>query len=352
MLPATGKLKLRAIYVDTITMKVKIIFFLAFLLIFNLSFATDSLASAKELPNVSTDEKISFNELWTYVLVGKEDLFDENCGATDVCYFGATVGTKGQLVGVPSRDKLERFKGRVHLVIADTNHTSTHFMLNPKYPLRKAFIRSILDAAKDFDGVQIDFEYVLKEDKKNLHSFLKELRRRLPSRKIFSLAIPARIRKLKTDLYDYDQIVKMADKLFVMAYDEHWSGSKPGPVASLSWCDKVAAYAASVIPADKLVMGQPFYGRAWSDDTSRGAYKLTSAQRIIDEQKLSPPQRKDGISYIKWKVSANVTLFYDDLESIYARSKIYKKYGITATGFWRTGLEDPEIWNLLEAPSP
>ena len=330
-------------------MKVKIIFLLIFFSFFNFSFADDTIASVKELSQDTLVEKIPFNELWTYVLDGKEDLFDENCGATDVCYFGATVGTKGQLVGVPSVEKLKRFKGRIHLVIADTNHTSTHFMLNPKYPLRKAFIRSIVEASKNFDGVQIDVEYVLQEDTANLHSFLKELRRRLPSGKIFSLAIPARIRKLKTDLYDYNQIVKMADKLFVMAYDEHWSGSKPGPVASLSWCDKVAAYAASVIPPEKLVMGQPFYGRAWSDDTSRGAYKLTSAQRIIEEQNLSPPQRKDGISYIKWTVTANVTLFYDDVESIHARSKIYKKYGITATGFWRTGLEDPEIWKLLEA---
>ena len=44
------------------------------------------------------------------------------------------------------------------------------------------------------------------------------------------------------------------DKIIVMAYDEHWATSAPGAIASLSWCKKIADYASSVIPKEKLVI--------------------------------------------------------------------------------------------------
>ena len=36
------------------------------------------------------------------------------------------------------------------------------------------------------------------------------------------------------DNYDYKTLSQNVDYLILMAYDEHWNGSEPGPVASLS----------------------------------------------------------------------------------------------------------------------
>ena len=66
-----------------------------------------------------------------------------------------------------------------------------------------------------------------------------------------------------------------------MAYDEHWSSSTPGPVASLPWCERVGAYAISTIPVEKLVMGVPFYGRAWQDKKNDRALKFRTTEQII-----------------------------------------------------------------------
>ncbi len=69
-----------------------------------------------------------------------------------------------------------------------------------------------------------------------------------------------------------------------MAYDEHWSGSTPGPVASLAWCAKVADYATSAIDSDKIVMGLPLYGRAWQDKKLARALRYEAVQDLAAEK--------------------------------------------------------------------
>ena len=59
--------------------------------------------------------------------------------------------------------------------------------------------------------------------------------------KWFSICVPARFKLLSEDIYPYAEIANYCDRVFVMAYDEHWSTSKPGAVASVEWCRKVMA---------------------------------------------------------------------------------------------------------------
>ncbi|MGL4982099.1 MAG: glycosyl hydrolase family 18 protein [Treponemataceae bacterium] len=301
-----------------------------------------------EFPSLSEAKPLVFDEIWAYVLEGRENTFNTAFPISDVGYFGATIGTFGKLAGVPDRKKFAKYTGRVHLVIADTNRSLTHFSLNPEYPVRDVLIKDIIDASKPYDGLQIDFEYVHKNDKENFISFLRELKRRLPKNKIFSIAVPARTRKLQNDIFDYDVIAKIADRMLVMAYDEHWSGSKPGPVASFSWGRNVAKYCVEAIPAHKLIMGLPLYGRAWTSDRSAGAYRLTSGRRIMDEQGIKEAPRKDGVPHLSYEVSSTVTLYYDDVQSLYERSILYTDLGVKSIGFWRMGLEDTNIWSLLQ----
>ncbi|MGL4985945.1 MAG: glycosyl hydrolase family 18 protein [Treponemataceae bacterium] len=304
--------------------------------------------SLEQFPSLETASPLFFNEIWAYVLDGKENTFNTAFPITDVGYFGATIGTFGQLAGVPDIKKFDKYRGRVHLVIVDTNRSLTHFSLNPEYPVRDTLINQIIEASKSFDGLQIDFEYVHIDDKDNFINFLRDLRRRLPQNKIFSIAVPARTRALQKDVYDYAQIVKIVDRMLIMAYDEHWSGGIPGPVASFAWGRNIAKYCVETIPEEKLIMGIPLYGRAWTNDKSQGAYRMTSGNRIMKERNIANAERKDGIPYLKYEISATITLYYDDIQSIYERSMMYQDLGVRSIGFWRMGLEDSGIWALLK----
>jgi spore germination protein YaaH len=132
-----------------------------------------------------------------------------------------------------------------------------------------------------------------------------------------------------------------------MAYDEHWSGSKPGPIATMAWCRNVANYALQVIGKDKLIMGIPFYGRAWGSDNPAGAYIYSSIERIKNENHITEVRRENGIPTFDYQVPVSVNVYYEDDYSLAVRMDLYRSLGTKAVGFWRLGQETPAVWNLI-----
>jgi spore germination protein len=291
-------------------------------------------------------DKLEFSEVWAYLMDGEEKAFSASRPITDVGYFGAGISSYGKLVGVPARSRLKGYGGRVHLVVAEIgNYALTHFSLDPEYPLRDALIGDIAAASESFDGVQIDFEALLSKDYDNFRAFLALLKGRLGS-KVLSVALPARLSD-KGDLFDYAKIGELADRVVIMAYDEHWSGSEPGPVASISWCRKVSAYALSKIPAGKLVMGAPFYGRAWADKNLSRAYKYSGFAGLVEEKQLGAVQRREGIPFVEYVETVSVKAYFEDAASAYLRLSMYKAASIDKVAFWRLGQEDPTVWEAI-----
>jgi spore germination protein YaaH len=193
------------------------------------------------LPFISGSESTlpvtAFNEIWGYVVAGNESALKRGIPVTDIGYFGAEIDSYGKLAEVPRRQNLS-FSGRVHLVVASNGRAVTHFSIMPGSGERKTLIADLLAASKNYDGLQIDFENVPARDGEAFLSFLRELRAGLGD-KMFTIALPARTKKITDDVYDYDKIKPLVDRILVMAYDEHWSGSSPGSVASLQWCRNV-----------------------------------------------------------------------------------------------------------------
>lgn len=290
---------------------------------------------------------VEFAEVWAYLLSGEELALDESMPITDIGYFGAGLNSFGELVGVPDRAKLARWNGRVHLVIAEvSNPALSHFSLNPEYGIRDGLIRAIADAAKDFDGVQIDFETVASPDREQYLSFLKAIKASIGD-KILSVALPARTKKIKNDVYDYKEISRIADRIIVMAYDEHWSGSAAGPIASIDWCARVAAWARSKIGKDKLVMGLPFYGRAWGDVNPSKAYRFSTLSNLMNDKSITDVKRSGDIPWFEYEETVRVKVYYEDFHSIFTRSRMYRDAKVQNIAFWRLGQEDPGVWNVL-----
>jgi hypothetical protein len=303
---------------------------------------------AIELPPEGEALPVStFREIWTYVLTGRESALKPGLPLTDIGYFSADIGMYGSLVGVPNRKDLPPFSGRVHLVLKCDSKSLTYFSLRPGSAERKALIADLISATKDYDGLQIDLENIPERAGESFHSFLKELRAGL-GHKMFTIALPARTKKIKDDIFDYEKILPLVDRILVMAYDEHWSTSKPGPVASLAWCRNVARYSFDVIGKEKLIMGLPFYGRGWGDTITSQAYLYTGIERIINQNNITDIKREDGIPTFEYTVPVKVKAYYDDEYSLSARMEMYRNMGVTSIGFWRLGQETPAVWNYIK----
>jgi spore germination protein YaaH len=170
------------------------------------------------------------------------------------------------------------------------------------------------------------------------------------------------------------------DKIYIMAYDQHWSTSKPGPVASLPWCQDIIIYAMGEIPVEKLIMGIPLYGRVWRDKkvvkkirtrvpvTKNGRKqkktktKTVTVTRYVTESRAIKTSRLPDIvsaknavkEYspengfrIKYNGKSNEILYCDDIKAIMEKFSYYSWF-VDSIGFWRLGQENPDIWKEIE----
>lgn len=317
---------------------------------------------AKDASDVSYDinynylepkgEKIKADEVWAYVMTGREKFFSPDMPITDLCYFSADINSYGEITEIPSASFFKDYTGRKHLVITCTGRALTHLSLEPDFKVREKIIETIADASKDYDGVQIDFENVPARDADNFLTFLSDTKKAVGDGKIFSVALPARMKKISDDIYNYEKIHPLVDKVIIMAYDEHWSGSKPGSVASMEWCNKIVDYSKSVIPEGKLVMGLPFYGRSWQEEGYSSAWIFSSVNRIMNQNKITVVERsEDSVPMFTATIPVKVTMYFEDAYSLVFRTRVYEEKGITSFAFWRVGQEDTAYWNWLEIKS-
>jgi hypothetical protein len=292
----------------------------------------------------------SFKEIWAYLVSGREQALQTDFPISDLCYFGAEVDGYGKLTNLPDIRKTVPFRGRKHLVVKCDGRALTHFAILEGRPERKQLTADLLSAAGSFDGLQIDFEYVPARDGDAFLSFLAELRAGLKN-KFFTIALPARTRTLKEDVYNYARITPLVDRILVMAYDEHWSTSEPGPIASMDWCRRIALYSLETIGPEKLIMGLPFYGRSWGLNPNK-AYLYSAIEDLKREQGILEAEREDGIPTFRYQTPMAVTVYYEDDLSLSARLAMYKDLGVRSVGFWRLGQETPGIWKFLNLHGP
>ena len=295
----------------------------------------------------------AFPETWAYLMKGEEKYFPAASGITDVACFSAAVDGDGHLKGGPLRPPVLPGANpgtRYHLTITlPWNSTLAHIYLDPKLPFRARIIADIVARSKPFDGVQVDFESVSKNDGTAYLNFLADVKKALPKDKIFSVAVMARWdshkQKNPNDAFDYPFIGMIADRVVVMAYDEHYRGGGPGPVASLAWCKKIYAYAVRTIPADKLVMGIPLYGRGWQTPSLAKAYKNREITAELREKRIRPANdASQGGSY-SFTETVTVNVYYETLQSLEAKLNLYGQQPIRGVAYWRIGQEPQGFWS-------
>lgn len=300
---------------------------------------------------IPKDKPIEFTETWGYVMSDRMEEFNSSMPITDLCHFAVSIDCYGELDTIPDITKIpEDFKGRKHLVAICESRSLAHFVLDPKYGVNKKIIDDLVNAAKDYDGLQIDFEIIPKKDSQNFKTFLKILRKKLRKDQMFTICVPARLKEMENDIFDYKLMAPYVDRIFIMAYDEHWSTSSAGPVAGLDWVDKIIDHSLNTIPKEKIIIGIPFYGRTWQNKSLGKAWYNSGINRIMRENKINDISRKNEVAYFEFKTEVKVRGYFDDAYSLVQRLKRIKNKDLDKVGFWRLGQEDPLFWNYIKTP--
>lgn len=236
---------------------------------------------------------------------------------------------------------------------------------------REQLADQIAQAVKQYnlDGINVDIENVTHLHRDDYSRFVELLRRKLPKDKVVAVAVAANPYGLTTGWhgsYDYARLAKSADYLMLMSYDEHYQGGEPGPVASLSFMERSIQYALKYAPAEKLVLGFPFFGRIWSDQgTLMKGHGLseTQIQSLAAQYRGKTTQDSaTGSAYTRITVTASdkkpvvngitltagsYTIWHESEQSKKRQLALVEQYDLLGAGSWSLGQETPDTWNYF-----
>jgi spore germination protein YaaH len=242
-------------------------------------------------------------------------------------------------------------------------NTATLHRIFSEPALRAQWIDSIVAQAVQhgWDGVNIDFEAGAAEDRNLMTSFIADLSDRLHAQgKLLSQAVSAKAKDSLTHprngIFDYPELAKYNDWIFVMAWGVHWSTSTPGAQDDFPWVRSVADYVASMPNREKWVMGTMLYGMDWPNGGGSAANEASGLHwpeiQSLIAQHGQPVFDAEANSYhLAYQDGAGVPhdLWFSDAEAVGDRVALARERGLKV-GFWRLGQEDPAVWTEPRLP--
>jgi spore germination protein len=151
---------------------------------------------------------------------------------------------------------------------------------------------------------------------------------------------------------NYHAIGRAADLVRLMCYDLHGPWSKPGPVSTTAWTDRVLTYAVSQIPRTKVELDVPTYGYQWPAPAG-GDSSLSWAQvwHLVALHHLSSAVRYDaaaGEATFQWHAGGRLhTVWFETPRSLAGRVALANRFHVRSLGFWILGTEAPGDWAVL-----
>jgi len=250
---------------------------------------------------------------------------------------------------------------------------------------RKQVVDAIMATvtSQNYDGIDLDFEgfafidpnTTWKATAPNWVLFIKELSAALHAqKKILSVTTPYLFNPAEKQkgyfVYAWADIAAHIDRLRIMTYD--YSTSRPGPIGPIAWIEKTVKYAVSIMPASKVYLGLPGYGKDWvtkvegvcpsnlakvitpsakagtflmrdaaSIAATYGAvptYNETFAEVTFSYKREYTGQTSSGLSTT---CTASRTAWHQNAQSFSVRAQLIAKYQLGGAAQWVIGQEEP-----------
>ena len=201
--------------------------------------------------------------------------------------------------------------------------------------------------SKNFQGVDIDFEYILLEDRLAFVQFVVDVRNAVNAIGYpVSVALaPKTSDNQKGTLYegkDYRLLGEAADEVLLMTYEWGYTYGPPMAVAPIDEVRRVVEYAVTRISPEKINLGIPNYGYDWTLPFVQGESKarvignvqavqiaaLNGAEILFDERAKSP-------YFIYYKAGVAHEVWFEDVRSMEAKFTLVQEYGLKGMGYWQ-----------------
>ncbi len=237
--------------------------------------------------------------------------------------------------------------------------------------LQETTIAELVALAQDlgFDGINVDVELLPSEHVAAYAAFVARLRdawQTVVPEGTVSVATTANISGAAMAA---SAAVAGADRIFLMGYDYHWSGSGPGASAPLGRRDgseknlvwSLDLYRDLGVPAERTILGLPLYGMSWQASgpepgvtaMSRGDAWIPrhNLAHLADATATSTFDPIEGVQVLAipdgdaWQA-----IYYDTPATLATKLALADDRGLAGSGFWAIGYERglPEYTRLIE----
>jgi cellulose synthase/poly-beta-1,6-N-acetylglucosamine synthase-like glycosyltransferase/spore germination protein YaaH/peptidoglycan/xylan/chitin deacetylase (PgdA/CDA1 family) len=194
-------------------------------------------------------------------------------------------------------------------------------------------------------GINLDFEELKESSIEPMNVFVKELSERLHP---LGMLVTQDVMPNDED-FNVKELAKSEDYIFLMAYDQHWDESVPGPVSDQKWIEKVTDEIARKIPPSKIVLAIGGFGYDWpdGDDAESVTYQqaMSTARRFNSTIDFDNDSYNCSFSYTD-NDSVDHKVFFVDAGGNFNAMRFADQYGTGGTALWRLGSEDERIWKF------
>lgn len=156
--------------------------------------------------------------------------------------------------------------------------------------------------------------------------------------------------------HDYEAIGRAVDFVMLMTYEWGYSGGPPMAVSPLPQVREVVEYALTMIPANKIMLGQNLYGYDWTLPFVQGGpyAEALSPQRavqtaILNNAEIQYDERAQA-PFFRYRAQNGLIheVWFEDARSIQMKFNLIKELSLRGIGYWKLGLPFPQNWLLLE----
>jgi hypothetical protein len=142
--------------------------------------------------------------------------------------------------------------------------------------------------------------------------------------------------------YDWRAISRHADLLLASAYNEHWSGSSPGPVTTPAGFKRVTERALELAGPRKAVPTLGAFGYRWPRAGRGQLIASTDALKLRGKRRHT---REHGAERFR---AGGDTIVYETGAGLRARVRAARTAGVEWVGLFSLGREPANFWDGLE----